>query len=503
MSQFTAEVDVLVVGAGLSGIGVAAHLARDNADQSVVILERRQAIGGTWDLFRYPGVRSDSDMYTFGYDFKPWHGTKVLADGASIRGYVEETARENGLTDKIRFGRRVVRAEFSSETGRWTVTAQTEDGGTETYSARFLSGCTGYYDYDNGFRPSFPGEESFEGQLVHPQFWPENLDYAGKRVVVIGSGATAITLVPAMATGPGAAEHVTMLQRSPTYVVTVPSQDPVAGLLEKAKVPPAARYKIGRARNVALQRGMYKLSKSRPAAARKVVLAGIKAQLGKKVDLKHFSPSYNPWDQRLCVVPDGDLFKVLKSHKADIITDRIESFTPTGIRLQSGQEIEADIVITATGLQIQLFGGAEMVVDGEVVETHDRLFYKGTLFSGVPNAMFVIGYTNASWTLKADLLARFFSRLVTRMSKRPDEYYTVEADADAYSEHSIMGESLNSGYIQRGDAIMPRQGTRAPFKQLDSYYADAKQMRPDPDADGALTFRKVGQPVNGVPVAAE
>jgi cation diffusion facilitator CzcD-associated flavoprotein CzcO len=495
MSQTTAEVDVLVVGAGLSGIGVAAHLARDNADQSVLILERRQAIGGTWDLFRYPGVRSDSDMYTFGYDFKPWHGTKVLADGASIRGYVQETAEENGLMDKIRFGRRVVRAEWSSEAGRWTVTAQTDDGATETYSARFLAGCTGYYDYDNGFRPSFPGEESFEGTFVHPQFWPEDLDYAGKRVVVIGSGATAITLVPAMASGPGAAEHVTMLQRSPTYVVSLPSQDPVAVALEKAKVPAATRYKVGRARNVALQRGMYKLSKSKPAAARKIVLAGIKAQLGKKVDLKHFSPTYNPWDQRLCVVPDGDLFKVLKSHKADIVTDTIETFTPKGIKLKGGQEIEADIVITATGLTIQLFGGADLVVDGEKVETHDRLFYKGTLFSGVPNAMFVIGYTNASWTLKADLLARFFSKLVGQLSRRPDEYYVVEAGPDDAAPHSIMGESLTSGYIQRGDAVMPRQGKRAPFKQLDSYYADVKQMKPGPVEDGALTFRKVGAPV--------
>ncbi|GAB3859862.1 NAD(P)/FAD-dependent oxidoreductase [Nocardioides maradonensis] len=502
----TVEVDVLVVGAGLSGIGVASHLSRDNAGTSLLVLERRQAIGGTWDLFRYPGVRSDSDMYTFGYDFKPWHGTKVLADGASIRGYVEETARENGLMDKIRFGRKVVRADWSSDTGRWAVTAVTDEGITETYSARFLAGCTGYYDYDNGHRPTFPGEETFTGQFVHPQFWPEDLDYAGKRVVVIGSGATAITLVPAMASGPNAAEHVTMLQRSPTYILSLPSHDPVALGLEKAKVPADVRYKIGRARNVALQRGMYKLSKSKPAVARRLVLQQIKAQLGRKVDMKHFTPRYNPWDQRLCVVPNGDLFRVLKSHKADIVTDRIASFTPTGIKLEGGDEIQADIVVTATGLVIQLFGGAEMYVDGEKVETHDHLLYKGTMFTGVPNAMFVIGYTNASWTLKADLLARFFSKLVARMQKNPGEYAVVQAGADDADDHSIMGESLTSGYIERGDVIMPRQGKRIPFRQLDSYYADVKLHKGEVDADGALEFRKIGEPVSqgtGAPVVAK
>jgi len=490
----TTEVDVLVVGAGLSGIGVASHVARETPDQSMLILERRAAIGGTWDLFRYPGVRSDSDMYTFGYDFKPWHGTKVLADGASIRGYVEETAAENGLTDKIRFGRRVVRAEWSSAEGRWTVTAETESG-TETYVARFLAGCTGYYDYDNGFRPAFPGEESFEGTFVHPQFWPEDLDYAGKRVVVIGSGATAITLVPAMAEK---AEHVTMLQRSPTYIMSLPSQDPVAVALAKARVPLATRYKIGRARNVALQRGMYALSRSKPAVAKSIVLNALKLHLGRSVDIKHFTPSYNPWDQRLCVVPDGDLFKVLKSHKADVVTDHIETFTPKGIRLRSGQELEADIVVTATGLVIQLAGGAEVVVDGEVVDTRDRMLYKGAMMTGVPNATFVIGYTNASWTLKADLIARFFTRLIGTLAERPDEYAVVHADADAYTEFSVLGEALTSGYIQRGDAVMPRQGKKAPFRQLNNYYADVKQLKDDPAADGALEFCRSGAAVAAI-----
>jgi cation diffusion facilitator CzcD-associated flavoprotein CzcO len=365
----------------------------------------------------------------------------------------------------------------------------------ETYVARFLSGCTGYYDYDNGHRPSFPGEESFQGKFVHPQFWPEDLDYAGKRVVVIGSGATAITLVPAMASGAGAAEHVTMLQRSPTYILSLPSHDPVAVSLEKARVPAAVRYRIGRARNVALQRGLYKMSRSKPAVARRLLLDGVKAQLGRKVDMKHFSPSYNPWDQRLCVVPNGDLFRVLKSHKADIVTDRVASFTPTGIKLEGGDEIPADIVVTATGLSIQLFGGAEMYVDGEQVETHDHLLYKGTMFSGVPNAMFVIGYTNASWTLKADLLARFFSKLVARMSKHGDEYAVVRAGADDADDHSIMGGVLTSGYIERGEARMPRQGKRVPFKQLDSYYADQKLHKGAIEADGALEFRRIGEPV--------
>ncbi len=484
------HVDVLIIGAGISGIDVAAHLIREQTGRSFAILERRDAIGGTWDLFRYPGIRSDSDMYTFGYGFRPWHGTKVLADGRRIREYVADTADEYRITDRIRFGRKVVRASWSSDQALWTVTAIDEASGeTETWTSSFLAGCTGYYDYDRGYRPEFPGEADFAGRLVHPQSWPEDLDYRGQQVVVIGSGATAITLVPAMA--PDAA-HVTMLQRSPTYIASLPETDPVSQGLRRAKLPRRAVYELGRARNIAIQQGFYKLARSQPDLARNLLLRLVRRQVGSNIDMRHFTPTYQPWDERLCVVPNGDLFKALRSGKASIVTDRIATFTRDGIRLESGEELPADIVVTATGLNIQVLGGMALEVDGQPVTTRDTAVYKGTLLSGVPNAMLVIGYTNASWTLKADLAASYFCRVLNLMrDKGFDRFEAIIEPADL-TEDSIMGGTLSSGYIQRGDAVMPRQGRRGPWKALNDYLRDVGYLRRSPIEDGVLEFSKTG-----------
>jgi cation diffusion facilitator CzcD-associated flavoprotein CzcO len=486
----THEFDVLIIGAGLSGIGAACHLVREDTGKTFAILERRAAVGGTWDLFTYPGIRSDSDMLTFGFNFRPWNGTKVLADGPSIKQYVADTAEEHGVSEHIRFGRQVTKASWSTEAGRWTVEALA-DGRREVYTSRFLVGATGYYNYDEGFRPEFPGEEDFcgaGGQIVHPQFWPADLDYAGKRVVIIGSGATAITLVPAMATGARAAGHVTMLQRSPSYIMPVPETDPVASPLAKLRVPEGLIYKTGRTRNILLQQAIYKLCRSQPALARRVLLGAVRAQLRGRVDMKHFTPSYNPWDERLCVVPNGDLFRVLRRGEATIVTDHIETFTETGIRLKSGEELTADIVVSATGLQIQLAGGAEIEVDGVPVDTRERLLYKGVLMDGVPNSMLVIGYTNASWTLKADLASEYFCRLLKHMDEHGHDQVLPVADAADRSDVSVMGDSMRSGYIQRGDAVMPRQGKRAPWQIRNDYLRDAPLMRRGAIEDPVLRF---------------
>ncbi|MFJ3642019.1 flavin-containing monooxygenase [Streptomyces sp. NPDC090108] len=480
------HVDVLIIGAGLSGVGVACHLTERNPGRTYVVLERRTRVGGTWDLFRYPGVRSDSDMYTFGYRFRPWRGTRTLADGGDIRRYIQDTADEYGVTRHIRFGRRVVRAGWSTEDRRWTVEALDETTGeTETHTCSFLVNATGYYDYDAGHRPDFPGEEDFTGTLVHPQHWPEDLDHRGKRVVVIGSGATAITLVPAMA---GDAAHVTMVQRSPTYIMSLPEHDPVSVLLRRAGVPAGLLHRLGRSRNIALQRGLYALCRTAPGVMRRVLLAGVRARLGPDVDMRHFTPSYRPWDQRLCVVPGGDLFRTLRSGAASVVTDHIDTFTATGVRLRSGEEIPADIVVTATGLRVQIAGGARLEVDGRPVNTRDHVVYKGVLLDGVPNFAVVLGYTNASWTLKADMAAEYLSRLLTHMEERGHtRVVPVATEADRSAE-SAMGDSLTSGYIARGDAVMPRQGTRAPWRIWNNYYRDRRALRRAPVEDPALRF---------------
>ncbi|UGT56036.1 flavin-containing monooxygenase [Nocardia asteroides] len=489
----TRHVDVLIIGAGLSGIGTACHLTREQTGRSYAILERRENIGGTWDLFKYPGIRSDSDMLTFGFGFRPWIGTKVLADGASIRQYVEDTAKEYGVTEHINFGRKVVHLNFDRSRAQWTVEALIEaTGETETWTADFVVGASGYYNYDKGYRPEFPGEADFTGQIVHPQHWPEDLDYTGKKVVVIGSGATAITLIPSMA---DKAAHVTMLQRSPTWIQALPSDDPVAIGFKKTRVPDAIAYKIGRARNIALQRASFQLSRTNPELAKKLMLAQVRLQLGNKVDLRHFTPSYNPWDQRLCVVPNGDLFKVLKSGKADIVTDRIAKFTEKGILTESGQELEADIIVTATGLNVQILGGATMSIDDEPVKMNETVAYKSVLYSDIPNFLMIIGYTNASWTLKADLAAAYLCRVLNIMRDRGYTTFEVHANPEDIAEESLMGGALTSGYIQRGNGEMPRQGARGAWKLINNYYRDRTLMHKAPIEDGILRFSKVGTAV--------
>lgn len=466
--------DVLILGAGLSGIGAACHLTRKfKKKKTYAILERRQGIGGTWDLFRYPGIRSDSDMTTFGYNFRPWKASKVLADGESIRNYVKETAEQYKVIPHIRYGRKVVKAEWSSPDAQWTVTTEQEQSGeTETWTAQHLIVATGYYNYDEGYRPTFPGEKKFKGQIVHPQHWPEDLEYVGKKVVVIGSGATAITLVPSMAER-GA--DVTMLQRTPTYVLTVPAIDPLWHALARV-LPSKAVYSATRARNIALQRTLYTASKQRPKAVRRLLRQMTKRQLRGEVDWRHFSPDYNPWDQRLCVVPDGDLFKTLRRGEAHIVTDSIKCFDATGIELDSGEHLDADIIVTATGLQIQLFGGAEMIVDGEPVVVKERMIYKGMLLEGVPNAMAIVGYTNASWTLKADIVCEHYCRLMKHMDRNKQKIMLPRPKKAKRLDDTVMG-SLQSGYVARGADYLPRQGDRAPWSMMNDYIRDASALK--------------------------
>ncbi|MGD6747773.1 flavin-containing monooxygenase [Streptomyces sp. BH106] len=486
------HVDVLVIGAGISGISAARHVLRDNPGASLVVLERRARVGGTWDLFRYPGIRSDSDMPTFGFGFRPWSDARILADGARIRQYVEDAASDGGILERTRFGRRAVSADFSHETGRWTVEVEHEGTGEhESYSAGYLVGATGYYDYDKPYRPEFPGEADYQGTLVHPQQWPEDLDYEGKRVVVIGSGATAITLLPAMA---DKAASVTMLQRSPTYVLALPEVDPLTSVMKKLRAPARLTHKVVRTRNIALQRGSYAFCRKYPRLARKVLLGLVRAQAGKGVDMRHFSPKYKPWDQRLCVVPGGDLFKVLKRGKAAIATDHIDTFTADGIRLKSGEELKADIVVTATGLSVRLMGGMDVTVDGIPVDVTNRVLYKAVLLEGVPNMSLVIGYTNASWTLKADLAADYTARLLAHMRRNGHDIATPVASDGDRSEFSVMGEALTSGYIARADKVMPRQGTRDPWRLWNNYYRDRAMLQNAPIDDSPLRFEKAGRP---------
>ena len=476
--------DVLIIGAGISGIGAACHLKRELPHKSFAILERRAAVGGTWDLFRYPGIRSDSDMNTFGFGFRPWTETRVLSDGPSIKKYVEDTAREYDVFRHIRFGTKVTSARFSSSDARWTIESVNEKNGEKSvYTANFIIACTGYYNYDQGYQPEFPGEKNFKGQIIHPQKWPENLDYSGKKVVVIGSGATAVTLIPAMA--PKTA-HITMLQRSPTYIVSIPSNDFLSETLRKF-LPKSWVYQMARLRNVALQRLIFMLAKARPGAIRRLILAGAKRQLGDAVDIKHFSPSYNPWDERLCVVPDGDLFETLKSGRASIVTDQIETFTEKGIKLKSGKELEADIIVTATGLNVELMGGVEVEVDGAKVPVPERVTYKAVLVEGVPNAAIIFGYTNASWTLKVDIACEYICRLLKHMDKNRLHTVVAHAPADIRTEDTVMG-GLSSGYIRRAANKLPRQGKTGVWKVTNDYLSDSAMLKLTPVTDDALKF---------------
>lgn len=476
--------DVLIIGAGVSGIGMACHLKRECPGKSFAILERRQSLGGTWDLFRYPGIRSDSDMFTFGYNFRPWTGGKVLADGASIKNYVAQTAKENDVERHIRFGLAVRTADWSGVDKCWKLSAVNEvTGETEHYTANFMVGCTGYYNYDQGYKPDFPGEDDFRGQVVHPQHWPEDLDYEGKKVVVIGSGATAITLVPTMAKQ---AAHVTMLQRSPTYLMPLPSTDKVTLALQKV-LPEKTAYRLTRARNISVSRFLYQRSRKSPRAMRRLFLGIIRRQVGDSADMRHFTPNYDPWDQRLCVVKDGDLFQAIKEGKASIVTDHIERFTQTGIRLKSGEELPADIIIPATGLDIQMLGGIRPTVDGQQVVMKDKVIYKNVMVEGVPNAGMIFGYTNISWTLKVDIAAEYLCRLMNLMDKRGYRSVVARDTENSRGDDTILG-SLDAGYIRRAADRLPRQGTHGPWKSTQNYLEDVKTLRFEAIEDGYLEF---------------
>jgi monooxygenase len=478
----TEHVEVLVVGAGISGIDAAYHLQARCKDRSWLILEARHAIGGTWDLFRYPGVRSDSDMYTLGFPFRPWKGDRSIVDGPSIRAYVEETAREYGIDRRIRFGHRVTRAGWSSKAAQWEVEADA-GGEVRRFTCGFLFLCSGYFDYARGYRPGWLDESAFCGRIVHPQHWPEDLDVAGKRIVVIGSGATAVTLVPALAEQ-GA--RVMMLQRSPSYIVSRPSRDSIAARLQRT-LPAGMAGSLVRWKNVLLGIFFFSRARGRPEKMKRAILKLVKGSLPSGYDVeRHFSPTYNPWDQRLCLVPDGDLFAAINQGKVAIATDRIERFTERGIRLESGEELPADIIVTATGLDVKLLGGIELFLDGERVNVAERLSYKGMMLSDVPNLAVIFGYTNASWTLKSDLIARYVCRLLNHMERRGWRV-CVPRPPDGAIERLPMLD-FSSGYVRRAEPSLPKQGPNAPWRVHQNYLRDLVAMRFRPLDDEAMEF---------------
>jgi cation diffusion facilitator CzcD-associated flavoprotein CzcO len=478
------HVDVLVVGAGIAGVGAGYRLQEECPRRTFAILEGREAIGGTWDLFRFPGIRSDSDMFTLCYPFRPWTGSQMIVDGTSIREYVEATASEFRIDRKIRFGHRVVAAAWSSTDGRWTVDVQRADSGvTEQMTCDFLFSCTGYYRYDEGYTPEFPGIERFRGRVVHPQFWTDDVDYAGRRVVVVGSGATAVTVVPALAER---AAHVTMLQRSPSYILAFPASDPVVGLLGRL-LPPQLAYSLVRWRNVKIQTMIWGASRRWPGLMRRVIrkLAERRLPSGYDIDT-HFNPRYDPWDERPCIAADGDFFDAIKAGHVSVVTDRIETFTETGIRLASGRELEADLVVTATGLNLQPLGGIELSVDGRTVELPATLAYRGAMISGVPNLAFAFGYINQSWTLGADLTAQYVCRLLNYM----DQYGYRQSTPRPASrvDGSTPFFELSSGYVRRGGDLFPRQGATDPWYRPLSYPQNHRTMMQTPINDPALEF---------------
>jgi len=479
------KVDVIIVGAGISGVSAAHHIKQGSPDRSFAILESRERMGGTWDLFRYPGVRSDSDMHTLGFAFRPWREAKAIADGPSIRKYVKATANESGLLDHVRLQHRVVAADFDQSSSLWTV--QIDNAGqARIMTCKFLFMCGGYYNYSNGYTPEFAGRESFNGEVVHPQHWPEDLDYKGKKVVVIGSGATAMTLVPAMAMQAG---KVTMLQRSPTYVVSRPDQDAIANFLRKF-LPEKLAYRLTRWKNIELQRIFFNRTRTKPDKVKAKLLEMVRDELGEEFDVeKHFTPSYNPWDQRLCLIPNADLFKALKSGKAEVVTDHIDEFVAEGIRLKNGQILEADIIVTATGLNLEVLGGAKFSIDGEAINFAETFSYKGMMYSGVPNLIQTFGYINASWTLRADLTSEYAVRLLNHMRDSDNPQVTprvAPAYADMVARPWIV--DFPAGYMERSMHLFPKQGDRQPWLNTQNFAEDRKTIRHSPLEDGSLIF---------------
>ena len=496
----TTHFDVLIVGAGISGIGTACHLQAECPDKTFLLLEGREDFGGTWDLFRYPGIRSDSDMHTLGYSFKPWTQAKAIADGPSIKKYLGETIHEHGLREHIKFQRLVQSASWSSENNRWTLEVTHKDSGArETYTCSFLSMCSGYYSYKGGHTPEFAGRDDFSGTIVHPQAWPENFDYAGKRVVVIGSGATAMTLVPSMADEAG---HVTMLQRSPTYVVSRPDQDWIANTLRRF-LPDKLAYRITRWKNIKMQSFMYRRTRTKPDKVREQLLKLVRKHLDDKTVDEHFTPRYNPWDQRLCLIPNDDLYDSINSGKASVVTDEIDRFVEGGILLKSGETLEADIIVTATGLRLVVLGDIDFSVDGEPVNFGDTWTYKAVMYSGVPNMMSTFGYINASWTLRADLVSAYLCRILGHM----DRVGAVRCTPRLRPEDSAMTprpwiDDFPAGYMQRSMHLFPKQGDRAPWTNPQDYLLERKDFREGPIDDGCLQFDS-GHPIPATAPAQE
>jgi cation diffusion facilitator CzcD-associated flavoprotein CzcO len=478
--------DVVVVGAGISGIGAGVHLKDKSPDRSFVILEGREDIGGTWDLFKYPGIRSDSDMHTLGYEFKPWKADKSIADGPSIMEYLRETVAEHDLRRHVRFGERVTRAEWSTPTATWTVHTQRADGTSGVFECNYLFMCAGYYSYKAGYLPEFAGREKFRGTIVHPQEWPEDLDYANKRVVVIGSGATAVTIVPAMAES---AAHVTMLQRSPTYMVSRPDRDALANFLRKI-LPDKVAYDVTRAKNTWRQQLVYKRTRTKPDQIKMLLLGGIQLELGGKYPIKkHFLPRYNPWDQRLCLVPNSDFFAAIRTGRASVVTDTIETFTETGILLSSGEHLAADVIVTATGLQLVSLGEAEIFVDGHQVDFAQTRTYKGMAYSDVPNLATSFGYINASWTLRADLTCTYVCRLLNHMRDTGTRQCTPRLrPGEETMPRRPWIDGFSSGYMQRVMHLMPTQGDREPWINPQNYDKDKKMFREGRLDDGVMQF---------------
>jgi monooxygenase len=485
--------DVVIIGAGVSGIGMASRLSVESPDHRFVILERRQRAGGTWDLFRYPGVRSDSDMFTYGFQFRPWSNCRTLADGDSIRNYVEDTARHYGVDEHIEFGMHCTAAEWDTQRQLWTITATHElSGETRQWTARFIVSGQGYYRYDQGYRPRFANEQAFQGQIVHPQHWPKDLDCAGKKVVVIGSGATAVTVVPAIAKS---AAQVTMLQRSPTYIFSLPGWDRMTEVL--GKVLPAERcYAIARRRNLFVWRSTYKLCQRYPKAMRWFFVGQARRHIGDRFRMEDFNPSYDPWDQRLCAVPDADLFKAIRSGKADVVTDGIVRFTAKGLELRSGRQLDADIVVTATGLELQMFGGMQLSIDGKPYDVSKKMIYKGVLLQDLPNFAWILGYVNLSWTMKADMSSLYLCRLFKHMQQHQQAVVIPRDDENSCLEESVL-DALSAGYIERSNHLLPRQGRSAPWTVRHDYEEDQQMMMQTPIADTRLETLAAPAPRRG------